>query len=153
MQQLGCSKNLTLGTLETHEFMDCPNRIIRCPAKTCNYKATPAQINEQVLSCVYMKYVCNTYRTAFSFAITDHDCTVLLRRHLHEYEFGAKPKLEKAICTASHNTNIFSKLIMECTKMKLKNDQDTFTLMLVIMYDYLNSKLITHLISLFHHRL
>ena len=50
-----------------------------------------------------MKYLCNTCRTSFSIAITDNDCTVLLRRHLHKYESGAKPKLEKAICTASYN--------------------------------------------------
>ena len=53
-------------------------------------------------SCVYMKYVCKTCRTAFSIAITEHDFTVLLRRHLQEYEFGAKPKLEQTLCTSSY---------------------------------------------------
>ena len=101
-KNLGCSRNLTLGTLAKHEFLNCPNRIIRCPAEACKYKATPAQVNEHVRSCVYVKYVCITCRTAFSIAITDHDCTVLLRRHLQEYESGAKPKLEQAICTASY---------------------------------------------------
>ena len=94
----GCSKNLTLGTFAKHEFLDCPNRIIRYPAEACKYKATPAQVNEHVPSCVYIKYVYNTCRTAF----TDHDCTVLLWRHVQEYESGAKPKLEQAICTASY---------------------------------------------------
>ena len=98
----GCAKNLTLGTLAKHEFLDCQNRIIKCPAEGCKYKAIPAQINEHVRSCVYMKYVCNTCRTAFSIAIIDHDCTVLLGRHLKEYESGAKPKLEQALCTASY---------------------------------------------------
>ena len=101
-KNLGCTKNLTLETLAKHEFLDCPNRIIRCPAEACKYKATPTQINEHVRSCVYMKYVCNTCRTGFSIAITDHDCTVLLRRHLQEYESGTKPKLEQAISTASY---------------------------------------------------
>ena len=78
----GCSRNLTLGTLAKHEFFNCPNRIIRCPPETCKYKATPTQVNEHVRSCVYMKYVFITCRTAFSIAITDHDCIVLLRRHL-----------------------------------------------------------------------
>ena len=98
----GCSKNLTLKTLAKHEFLDCPNRIIRCPAEACKNKATPAQVNEHVRSCVYMKYVCNTCRTAISIANTDHDCTVLLRRHLQEYESGTKAKLEQAISTASY---------------------------------------------------
>ena len=98
----GCSRNLTLETLAKHEFLDCPNKIIRCPAEACKFKATPAQINQHVRSCVYMKYVCNTCRTAFSIAITDHNCTVLLRRHLQEYKSGTRPKLEQAICTASY---------------------------------------------------
>ena len=54
-----------------------------------------------------MKYVCNTCRTAISIAITDHDCTVLLRRHLQEYESGAKPKHEKALCTGSYINKSF----------------------------------------------
>ena len=48
--------------------------------------------------------MCNTCHTAFSIAITDHDCTVLLRRHLQEYESGTTPKLEQAICMASYIT-------------------------------------------------
>ena len=101
-KNLGCSRNLTIGTLAKHEFLDCSNRIIRCPAEACKYKATPAQVNEHVRCWVYMKYVCNTCRTAFSIAITDHDCTVVLRRHLQEYESGAKPKLDQSICTTSY---------------------------------------------------
>ena len=58
-------------------------------------------------AAVFMKYVCNTCRTAFSIAITEHDCTVLLRRHLQEYEFGAKPKFEQALCPSSYIKKIF----------------------------------------------
>ena len=101
-KNLGCLRNLTLGTLAKHEFLDCPDRIIRCPADACKYKATPTQVNEHVRSCVYMKYVCNTCRTAFSIAITDHEYAVLLRRHLQEYESKDKPELEKALCTGSY---------------------------------------------------
>ena len=98
----GCSRRLTPGTLAKHVFLECQNRIIRCPAEECKYKATPAQVNEHAKSCVYMKYVCSTCRTAFSIAVIDHDCTVQLRRHLQEYEAGDTPKLEKHICTPSY---------------------------------------------------
>ena len=98
----GCSRTLTPGTLAKHVFLECEDRIIRCPANGCKYKATPLQVNEHAKSCVYMKYVCHTCRSAWSIAVTEHDCTVQLHRHLEEYEAGDTPKLEQPVSTVSY---------------------------------------------------
>ena len=41
----GCKLKFNINEINKHEFLDCPYRIIKCPAKDCYYKTNPNQIH------------------------------------------------------------------------------------------------------------
>ena len=53
---IGCTIELKIDQINHHEFFQCPFRLIKCPAKHCNYINTPSKMHQHALRCPYQEF-------------------------------------------------------------------------------------------------
>ena len=62
---IGCVKEFDIEHINKHEFIVCPFRLIKCPAKECYYKNNPTAVHKHALQCPYQMYYCATCYGAY----------------------------------------------------------------------------------------
>ena len=80
----GCTKEFNINEINNHEFMDCPFRIIKCPATNCSYKNNPNGVHKHALECPFLTFYCSTCYGEYGAEVLTHSCTKKLQRHLAE---------------------------------------------------------------------
>lgn len=78
-RNIGCLKKLDIEHRNKYEFIDCPFRLIKFPAKECYYKINPAAVHKHVIQCLYQMYYCATIYDAYGVEILVHSCTAMIR--------------------------------------------------------------------------
>ena len=81
---IGCTNELQIDQINPHEFFQCPFRLIKCPAKSCNYKNTPSKIHQHSLRCLYQQSYCERCSGASSAEVIKHDCSIKLQQWLED---------------------------------------------------------------------
>ena len=81
---IGCKLEFNINKINDHELLKCPYRIIKCPAKVCDYKGKSNQVHNHVQQCPYIQVYCGTCYGAFGVEVIEHSCAMILKRRLVE---------------------------------------------------------------------
>ena len=98
---MGCTIELKIDQINYHKFFQCPFRLIKCPAKRCNYKNILLKIHQHALRCPYQEFYCERYFGAFSAEVLKHYFTIKLQQWL---ENNIKQPFPNPPETANHRT-------------------------------------------------
>ena len=71
----GCKHSpLPLADVNQHEFFDCVNRCLNCPAKLCPFRGPAIVLEEHMLQCTFHTTICETCVTERRVNDIDHSC-------------------------------------------------------------------------------
>ena len=75
---IGCKLEFNINEINNHEYLKCPYRVIKCPAKGCDYKGEPNQVHQHALQCPFIQVYCGTCFGAFGVEVIEHSCAMML---------------------------------------------------------------------------